>query len=81
LVTICTQCDYAAPGPAQDDAERTALIKRLQDYNTGLRLPVEVFNRHRERGVAYPEGAVARLEYLRALPMSWLRYIVTGAGK
>jgi hypothetical protein len=73
-----------SPGPqaeAVDDAERTALIKRLQDYNTGLRLPVEVFNRHRERGVAYPEGAVARLEYLRALPMSWLRYIVTGAGK
>jgi hypothetical protein len=66
------------PAGNQDDAERTALIKRLQDYNTGLRLPVEVFNRHRERGVAYPEGAVARLEYLRALPMSWLRYIVTG---
>jgi hypothetical protein len=70
------------PKPAQDDAERTALIKRLQDYNAGLRLPYEVYERLKEmyadRHVEYPNGAVDRLEYLRALPFSWLQYIVTG---
>jgi hypothetical protein len=74
----------ANPTPAgnQDDAERATLIKRLMDYSSSLWLPKEVYNRLSERGpVDYPDGTTARLEYLRELPMSWLKYVVTGAGK
>jgi hypothetical protein len=65
-----------------DDAERATLIKRLMDYSSSLWLPKEVYNRLSERGpVDYPDGTTARLEYLRELPLSWLKYVVGGAGK
>lgn len=70
--------------PDATNAEKDALIKRLMDYSSSLFLPQKAWERLGERENLSPpwnaRTTAQRLDYLRQMPMNWLKYVVTGEG-